>query len=64
MLTIRALRLENGWSQGYVAKCLGLTCAHISDIENGKAKPSYGVLLKLMELFECSDPRELFAERG
>lgn len=56
---MKNMRIQKGWTQAYVAKYIGLTITHVSDIENGKSKPSYTVLCKLEDLFESSH-RELF----
>lgn len=58
--TIRAERLRRKWTQEYVAKRIGLTKTAICDIEKGKQKPSYEVLLKLEDLFGMTH-RELFS---
>lgn len=61
ILAIRAERLRRNWTQEYVAKKIGLTKTAICDIEKGKQKPSYEVLVKLEDLFGKTH-RELFAE--
>lgn len=55
-------RIKNGWTQDFVAKSVGISRVAIQKIETGKRKPSYDVLVKLLELFGYNDPRELFAE--
>lgn len=55
-------RKQRGWSQDYVAKKIGISRVAIQLLETGKCKPSYDVLVKLLELFGYNDPRELFAE--
>ncbi len=52
-------RIKRGWTQKKVADVVGLTTAAVSDIENGKAKPSYKVLCALEDLFGLTH-RELF----
>ena len=54
-------RIKNGWTQEFVATQTGVTRTAYSLIETGKRKPSYDVLVKLLDLFGCSDPRKLFA---
>lgn len=54
-------RLNKGWTQQYVAERVGITKAAISDMETGRRKPSYAVLLKLEDLFGLTH-RKLFAE--
>lgn len=52
-------RIKRGWTQKKVADAVQLTTTAISDIENGKAKPSYKVLCELEDLFGLTH-RELF----
>ena len=60
-LKIRQKRIQRGWSQGFVARQIGLTKAAYRNIETGQRKPSYDVLIKLLDLFDYNDPRKLFA---
>ncbi|MFR9183778.1 MAG: helix-turn-helix domain-containing protein [Christensenellales bacterium] len=57
---LRQERLRRGWTQQYVAKKSGVTKSAILLLETGKTKPSYDVLVKLLDLFDCNDPRILF----
>lgn len=61
-LTIEQERESKRWTQEYVAQQVGISRAAYSFIENNKRKPSYEVLVKLLDLFGYDDPRELFAE--
>ena len=54
-------RERRKWTQEYVAKTLGLTAESVSMIETGRRKPSYNVLVKILDLFGYDDPRQLFA---
>lgn len=54
-------RLNKGWTQQYVAEHIGVTKAAISDMETGRRKPSFDVLVKLEDLFGLTH-RKLFAE--
>lgn len=54
-------RLKHGWTQEHVAKQVGITRTAISHLETGIRKPSFDVLVKLLDLFGYKDPRELFA---
>lgn len=56
---MKAERIKRGWTQKFVAENIQLTVTSVSDIENGKAKPSYKALCKLEDLFELTH-RELF----
>ncbi len=60
-LMLRQERLRRGWTQQYVAQKAGVTKSAILLLETGKTKPSYDVLVKLLDLFEYNDPRLLFA---
>ena len=60
-LSIRQERIKKGWTQAYVGQQVGVSKQSIHDIETGKAKPSYDVLLKLENLFGKSH-RDLFAQ--
>lgn len=59
-LKIQQERIKRGWSQQYVADKIGVTKVAIHDIETGRRKPSYEVLVKLEKLFHRSH-RTLFA---
>ena len=59
-LFIRQERQRHKWTQEYVAQNVGLTKTAIHDIETGKQKPSYDVLVKLEDLFH-KNHRKLFA---
>lgn len=61
ILRIRQERILRQWTQVYVAEKVGLTKAAIHDVETGRRKPSYEVLVKLEDLFNLSH-RELFRE--
>ena len=61
ILTIRQERISRDWTLEYVGRQVGLMKSTVQQIETGQRKPSHEVLLKLLELFEYSDPRELFA---
>ena len=60
-LVMRQERISRGWSQEYVGKQIGVTPESIHYLETGQRKPSYDVLVKLLDLFDTNDPRELFA---
>lgn len=59
-LMIKEERISRGWSQAQTAEAVGVTKAAYRNIEAGIRKPSYDVLIKLLELFDYSDPRKLF----
>jgi transcriptional regulator with XRE-family HTH domain len=62
-LNIRQERISRGWTQVYVGQQVGVSKVAIHDIETGKQKPSYDVLLKLLALFkvEHKNVARLFA---
>ena len=53
-------RKARGWTQEYVAEQVGITPEAVSMMETGLRKPSYDVLVRLLDLFEYNDPRKLF----
>lgn len=59
---LRQERERKKWSQEYVALQIGTTKQAIQQFETNQCKPSYDVLVKLLDLFGYKDPRELFAE--
>lgn len=59
-LAIRQERLSKGWTQDYVAEKIGIAKSTVQMLETGRRKPSFDVLVKLLDLFNCNDPRILF----
>lgn len=59
-LSIRQERKKRNWTLNYVSKNIGVTQATVHDIETGRCKPSYEVLVKLEDLFKLNH-RKLFA---
>lgn len=59
---LRQERKKRQWTLSYVAAQTGVTKSAIHDLETGRCKPSYDVLVKLLDLFGYKDPRELFTE--
>ena len=59
-LMLRQERLKKGWTLEQVAEQVGITKSAVQMLETGVTKPSYDVLVKLLDLFEYSDPRILF----
>lgn len=53
-LRIRQMRVEKGWTLQNVGDAVGLNKTAIHDIETGRRKPSYDVLVKLENLFHKS----------
>jgi transcriptional regulator with XRE-family HTH domain len=50
-LNIRQERIRRGWTQEYIGQQVGVSKVAIHDIETGKQKPSFDILLKLLTLF-------------
>lgn len=65
-LVIRQERMMHDWSQDYVAEQIGVTSETVHYIETGQRKPSYDVLVKLLDLFDKKEAvkeiHELFKE--
>lgn len=60
-IVLRQERIRRGWTQEYVAEKCGVSPQTVCDWENNRRKPSYNVLVKLLDLFEYNDIRLLFA---
>lgn len=48
---MRLERISRGWTQGYVGQQIGVTKTAVHDIETGRRKPSFEILIKLLILF-------------
>ena len=59
--TIRQERIKRGWTQKYVAEKCDVSVQLVCDWENNRRKPSYDVLVKLLDLYGYNDPRQLVA---
>lgn len=57
---LRQERKRRKWKLSYVADKVGVTASTIHDMETGRCKPSFDVLVKLLDLFDYDDPRKLF----
>ena len=55
-LTLRQERIKRSWAQSYVAERIGVSKATVQMLETGQRKPSYDVLVKLLDLFNYDDP--------
>ncbi len=64
IIRLRQERQQREWTLDFVAKKVGTTKATIQMIETGQRKPSYDVLVKLLDLFGYDDPRKLFEAVG
>ena len=53
-ITLKAARVNAGYTQKEVAKCIGVTETTIFNWENGKNKMPFEGLIKLANLYEMS----------
>ena len=60
-IMMRQERVKRGWTQEHVAQNCGVSPQTVCDWENNRRKPSYDVLVKLLDLFDYTDPRLLFS---
>ena len=51
---IKALRLEHGYSQTYVARVLGITRSAYSMYEKGIRTPNYTTIITLADIYQVS----------
>lgn len=54
MNQLKQIRLENKWTQQYVADKIGITKSAYSNIENQNRSPSLKVAIKLQKMFGLS----------
>ena len=54
-------RRTRRWSIAYVSSLIGVSAEAVRLLEKGERKPSYDVLIKLLELYDYTDPRKLFS---
>ncbi|NIR63035.1 MAG: helix-turn-helix domain-containing protein [candidate division Zixibacteria bacterium] len=59
---LRVLRAERAWSQGQLAKELGVSRQTINAIENDKYDPSLPLAFKIARLFDQSIEEIFFPE--
>lgn len=62
MESIRRRRRAKGLTQKQLAEMIDVSESHVSQIESGKRKPSFGILLKLGEALDCTVQDLLFGE--
>lgn len=53
-INIKIRRIRQGISQARMVKNLGVSAAHLCNVENGKVKISLKMLYKLTGFFKCS----------
>ena len=61
ILAIEEERRTRGWSIAYVSSLIGVSADAVRLMEKGERNPSYDVLIKLLELYDYTDPRKLFS---
>ena len=59
MNQLKQIRLENKWTQQYVADKIGITKSAYSNIENQNRSPSLKVAIQLQNLFGLSSEKLL-----
>ncbi len=64
MNQLKQIRLENKWTQQYVADKIGITKSAYSNIENQNRSPSLKVALQLQNLFGMSIEKLLENKNG
>ncbi len=57
-------RRRRGMTQPELARHVGRSASHISDIEHGTAKPSYAVIADICALLDIAEPDALTEEGG
>lgn len=58
------LRVERGWSQGDLAKQLGVSRQTVNAIERGRYDPSLPLAFKIARLFERSVEEIFYPDQG
>ncbi len=53
MNRLKELRMERNWTQGQLAKKMGVTRTAVVKWETGKAYPTTEKLIELARIFEC-----------
>lgn len=53
MNRLKELRMERSWTQGQLAKKMGVTRTAVAKWETGKAYPATEKLIELARIFEC-----------
>jgi transcriptional regulator with XRE-family HTH domain len=61
---LKELRDARNWTQQMAADHLGVSKAHISEMESGKKNPSGPLLDRMAKIFDISVPDLLIAEPG
>lgn len=52
---MKSKRKTKSWTQSYVGHEIGVAKSTVSDIETGRRKPSFDVLIKLLILFDNTE---------
>ena len=62
--TIRAARMEKGYTQEKLSELLDITLVHLANIEGGRRNPSVPLLFQMMALLDFSVDALVFPERS
>lgn len=62
MKILQQERQNRKMSRSELGQIIGISSESIRLLESGKRKPSYDVLVKLLDVFGYNDPRKLFKE--
>ncbi len=52
---MRQLRVEQGFTMKYLAKKLGISLSHYSQVEVGDKQPSLNLALRIKRTLNCND---------
>ena len=63
-LAIKDAREKRGWTQEYLAELVGRTSHTIMNIENKGQYPSFGVFVKLVNMFDISVDQFIYSDSG
>lgn len=61
--TIRAARMNRGYTQEQLSELLNITPGHLQQMEGGRRNPSVPLLFQMMELLDFSVDALVFPER-
>lgn len=62
--TIRAARMQKGYTQEQLSELLDITPAHLKHMEGGRRNPSVPLLFQMMELLDFSVDALVFPGRA
>ena len=62
--TVRAARMEKGYTQEKLSELLDITLVHLANIEGGRRNPSVPLLFQMMALLDFSVDALVFPDRA